>query len=139
MQRPPTTATTPGSARRLAPRVFVRTEALELHRPGDRRRGGRVAATRAPDADRALDTLSAFGYEVVILPAGASAIALAPRDWLLTHALEDCRGARRAGARTILVGTDASDHAGQPDRCDVAVGSVQGAALEVVIADPESG
>lgn len=116
-------------------RVFVRTGALALERPGDRR--APVASLPAPDADRALDTLRAFGYDVVLVPQEAPSADLAPRDWLLTDQADDCRWARRAGARTVLVGADAAEQAGQPDRCDLTVGSVYSAAIEVVIGEPE--
>ena len=116
--------------------MFVRSEALQLQRPGDPRGSGRATALPAPDAERALETLSTFGYEVVVLAMGASDVDVAPRDWLLTGDADDCRWARRAGARTILVGSDNTEHAGQPDRCDLAVGSVYGAAIEVVIGEP---
>ncbi len=115
--------------------MFVRAEALQLQRPGDRRGGGRATAFPAPDAERALETLTTFGYEVVLLPMGTSDVVVAPRDWLLTDDADDCRWARRAGARTILVGSDGTEHAGQPDRCDLAVGSVYGAAIEVIISE----
>lgn len=119
----------------MGPRVFVRTGALVLARPGDRR--APVASLPAPDADRALDTLRAFGYDVVLVPCEERIADLRPHDWLLTDQAEDCRWARRAGARTVLVGADASQQAAQPDRCDLTVGSVYGAAIEVVIGEPE--
>ncbi|MFN8620862.1 MAG: hypothetical protein U0869_08985 [Chloroflexota bacterium] len=115
-------------------RVFVRPEALALERPGDRH--GRVSAA-APDAGRAIETLEAFGYEVVLLPAGAAEIDLAPRDWLLTGDAGDCRWARRRGARTVLVGADATVQASQPERCDLTVNSLYSAAIEMVMEAPD--
>lgn len=117
-------------------RVYVRAGALVLERPGDRREP--VAPLPAPDAGRALDTLRAFGFDVIVVPAEASPTELAPRDWLLTDRAGDCRWARRAGARTVLVGADATEQAGQPDRCDLTVGSVYSAAIEVVIGEPRA-
>jgi hypothetical protein len=117
--------------------VYVRAGALALERPGDRR--APVASLPAPDAGRALDTLRAFGFDVVVVPAAAGATDLAPRDWLLTDQADDCRWARRAGARTVLVGADATEQATQPDRCDLTVGNVYNAAIEVVINDQEPG
>ena len=116
--------------------MFVRPEALALQRPGDRRSPVERAA---PDADRAIETLQAFGYDVVMLRPGTDEVDLAPRDWLLTADADDCRWARRAGARTVLVGADAAGQAGQPDRCDLAVNSAYGAAIEVVISEPREG
>lgn len=121
---------------RSAHRVYVRAGALALERPGDRR--APVASLPAPDAERALETLREFGYEVVLMPPDAASADLAPRDWLLTDQPDDCRWARRAGARTVLVGADAAEQAAQPDRCDLTVGSVYGAAIEIVIGEPEA-
>ena len=125
-----------GPGRPGATRVFVRQEALELERPDDRQ--GR-RATLAPDAERALATLEAFGYEIVVVPPGVAEIDLAPRDWLLTGDAGDCRWARRMGARTVLVGADATAQAAQPERCDLTVNSLYSAAIEMVIDTPEGG
>lgn len=131
---PPTRDQVRARGERTAPRVHVRPEALGLRRPGD---GPGTTVLPAPDADRALDTLRSFGFEVVLLPAGLEPTAVSPRDWLLTDDAADCRWARRAGARTVLVGAEPASQAGQPERCDVAVGSIYGAAIEVVICEPD--
>jgi hypothetical protein len=137
MQRPFTPgAAGPPSNPARGRRVFVRPEALALRRPGDR---SAIIERPAPDADRAIDTLEAFGYEVIMLQHGAPETDLAPRDWLLTADADDCRWARRAGGRTVLVGADATEQAGQPDRCDRTVNSVYSAAIEVVISEPRDG
>lgn len=121
---------------RRGTRVYVRQEALELERP-DARHGRR--STLAPDAERALETLAAFGYEVVVLPPGTGEVGLEPRDWLLTGDAADCRWARRLGARTVLVGADVTAQASQPERCDLTVNSLYGAAIEMVIDAPAGG
>lgn len=127
---------TPAGGDRHVTRVFVRQEALELERPDDRH--GR-RSTLAPDAERALETLETFGYEIVVLPPGTGEVDLAPRDWLLTGDASDCRWARRLGARTVLVGADAAVQASHPERCDLTVNSLYGAAIEMVIDAPAGG
>jgi hypothetical protein len=71
----------------------------------------------------------------VVVPAEAAEVDCAPHDWLLTSEVADCGWARRAGARTVLVGIDATASASQPVRCDIAVGSVYGAAIEVIVGE----
>jgi hypothetical protein len=92
---------------------------------------GRVEERPAPDADEALEVLRTFGCEVVLAAAG-DADALSAGDWLLTADLDDCRHARRLGARPILVGPGepARDHG--PDRPDRRADSPLRAALEIM-------
>jgi hypothetical protein len=113
------------------PRVFVRRAVLVIDRPvRSRERVG--ASPVAPDAQRALDTLEAFGLDVLILEGRDALGKLATRDWLLTNDPEDCRAGHRRGARTILVGASADTPEGWPERCDLSANSVFAAVMEVV-------
>jgi hypothetical protein len=86
----------------------------------------------APDADRALATLEAFGFRVEVASGEHDELELTPRDWLLTRSGEDCRWARRTGARTILIGAAGEAPQDRLERCDMVTGSLFAAAMEIV-------
>jgi hypothetical protein len=135
---PPSGATdAPGASRSASPTrtVYVRPGVLVLHRAVTSRRMGDDGAARMPrdpEADRALQTLSELGLRVTITDGAGEPADIGVRDWLLTDAVDDCRWARHAGVRTVLIGGPSS--AGSlPERCDRSVSSLYGAALEIVV------
>lgn len=121
-----------------APRtVYVRPGALVLQRAVTRGTARDVDAARQPrdpDADRALQTLREIGLRVTITEAGGAASGIGAGDWLLTDSVDDCRWARQAGVRSVLVGGP-TNAATLPERCDRSVSSLYRAALEIVVAE----
>jgi hypothetical protein len=112
-------------------KVVVRPSVLVIERPHGSREEAAPAPV-APDADRALSTLESFGFQVEVASGDTEELELTSRDWLLTRNGEDCRWARRTGARTILIGAAGEAPQDRLERCDMVANSLFAAAMEIV-------
>jgi hypothetical protein len=107
---------------------------LVIERSSDR------GAPLAPDARQAIAALSEGGWSITVLgeDPGAAGESLEHTDtppdhepgaWLVTADVNDCRWARRAGLRSVLVGGAIESG---PARCDHVSRSLFAAALEIL-------
>jgi hypothetical protein len=122
--------------------VYLRPEVLVIDRETF------AQSPTAPDADRALKTLTEYGLAVAVvgdpMPEIGSQFGLRqvtrlpardPGAWLITTTLDDCPEARRSGIRTALIGGNSTGVA----RCDLTAASLFGAVMEILAADGKQG
>jgi hypothetical protein len=116
-------------------RVYLRPEVLVIERSTEG-----SSAPLAPDAEAAIEALAEGGWTVTVLgddpgPAAArldhagAAPEHEPGAWLVTADVTDCRWARRAGLRSVLVGGAIESG---PARCDHTSRNLFAAALEIL-------
>jgi hypothetical protein len=115
-------------------RVYLRPEVLVIERRSD------GDPPLAPDAEQAIAALAEGGWAVTILGDGLGSSAQhldrtvtppahEPGAWLVTADVSDCRWARLAGLRSVLVG--GATESG-PARCDHVSRNLFSAALEIL-------
>jgi hypothetical protein len=114
--------------------VYLRPDVLVIERES----AGN--APLAPDAEHAIAALADGGWSVTVLGDEPAPVAehldhadaapdYEPGAWLVTADVADCRWARRAGLRSVLVG---GATASGPARCDRTSRNLFGAALEIL-------
>lgn len=115
--------------------MYLRPEVLVIERAADGN-----AKPLAPDVEQAIAALAEGGWSVTVLGDDLGAVAghlehaltapaHEPGAWLVTADVSDCRWARQAGLRSVLVG-GAVDSG--PARCDHTTRNLFAAALEIL-------